>query len=345
MLKIGDKTISEDSSTFIIAEAGINHNGSLETAKKLVDVAVESGADCVKFQKRDLSSLYTPSMLKNPNLDSQGLHNMISLLKEVELSEENYKELTKYCESKGILFLCTPWDRNSVDFLESLNVKAYKISSADLTNIPLIDYIASKNKPILLSTGMSSEEEIEKTVNFLKNKNAQFAILHCNSTYPSPFKDINLRFMNRLKEKHDVIVGYSGHERGISPSLAAVAIGAKIVERHFTLDKNMKGPDHSASLEPNELKQLVENIRNVESSLGKPHKKISRGEILTRETLAKSIVAKEKIISGQIITKDMLDIKGPGKGLSPQFLDNILNHPAKRDIEAEELFTEHDLPE
>lgn len=343
MLKIGDRTISEDSPAFIIAEAGINHNGSLETAKRLVDVAVESRADCVKFQKRDIDSLYTKKILENPNIDSQGLYNLISVLKKVELSDNEYKELFDYCQKKGILFLCTPWDKKSVDFLESLGVQAYKISSADLTNIPLIKYISSKGKPMILSTGMSSNEEIKHTVSILKNIKTNFALMHCNSTYPSPYRDINLRFMQKLSGDYSVITGYSGHEKGISVTLAAVAMGAKIVERHFTIDKTMQGPDHSASLEPSELKELVSNIRIIESAMGHPHKKLSRGEILTREGLAKSIVSRAFIKKGEIIKENMLDVKGPGKGLSPQLLDKLINKPAKRDIKPDDLFLEEDI--
>jgi N-acetylneuraminate synthase len=344
-MKIGNRIIGEGQPCFIIAEAGINHNGDFAIAKQLIDIAVDAKADCVKFQKRDLVSLYTPSMLANPNADSQGLHNMIEVLKQVELQEHHYRDLVDYCAKKGIMFLCTPWDKKSTDFLDSLGVLAFKVASADLTNIPLIKHIAGKGKPMIVSTGMSTEEEIEHTVSVLKKLGAQFALLHCNSTYPAPFRDINLRYMHVLKQRHSVPVGYSGHERGLAVSLAAVATGANIVERHFTLDRSMHGIDHAASLEPDELKQLVEHIRTIETALGQPVKRMSRGEILTRETLAKSIVAKVLIPKGTVITEDMLDVKGPGKGLSPQFLDCVINSVAMRDIPQDDLLNEDDLPE
>ncbi len=239
-IEINGTKIGFDEPCYIIAEIGINHNGKVRVAKELIDVAVESGANAVKFQKRDLNSIYKKEILENPNLESQGVEILIGVLKEVELEEEDYKEIIKYCEEKEITFLCTPWDKVSLDFLEKVNVPAYKIASADMTNFPLIKNVASTKKPIIISTGMSTLEEIEKTVDFIKKLNAQFVILHCNSTYPSHVEMLNLKMIPFLRERFNVPVGYSGHEISILPSLTAANLGAVIIERHITLDKNME---------------------------------------------------------------------------------------------------------
>ena len=226
---------------------------------------------------------------------------------------------------KKIIFMCTPWDKKSVDKLEKINVPAYKLASADLTNLDLIDYLSKTKKPIILSTGMSSEKEIEVTVNHLKLKKINFALLHTNSTYPTPAKDINLNYIDRLIQKYNIPIGYSGHERGTDSTLCAVAKGACIIERHITLDKEMEGPDHTASLDIKEFKALVESIRNLEISLGTNQpRKISQGELINRENLSKSIFATQNIKIGQKVTANMIDIKSPGHGLSPQYKSIII---------------------
>ena len=317
---------------FIIAEIGMNHNGNYKNATKLIDQAIKAGADCVKFQMRNLNELYSKSALDITSTDL-GTQYTLGLLKKFELSFDDYKRLSEYSRKKGILFLCTPWDKSSVDKLEKLNVKAYKIASADLTNIDLIDYIISKKKPIILSTGMSNEDEIKDTIKFLKTKKAVFSILHCNSTYPAPLKDINLNYLKNL-EKYNVPVGYSGHERGIATSLGAVAIGAKIIERHITLDRNMEGPDHAASLEFDDFELLVKGIRELQKSIGVQNKRsMTQGEMINRENLSKSIFAKKSIKKGEQIKKDMLEIKSPGQGLSPQYLTKIIGKKPCKDIE------------
>jgi len=342
-ITIGEIEIGEGNPCYIIAEIGINHNGKISLAKKLIDVASKIGANAVKFQKRDLDSIYRKEILDNPNLDSQGTEILIGVLKEVEFKEKEYKEIIEYCKEKKITFLCTPWDSVSVDFLEKLNVAGYKIASADMTNIPLIKHISNTKKPMIISTGMSTLEEIEKTVNFVKDLNSQFVLLHCNSTYPSPIDLLNLKMIHLLKEKFCVPIGYSGHETSIYPSIAAVNLGALVVERHITLDKKMEGLDHAASLEPNEFEQLIKGIRESELALGKAEKKMTRGEILQREVLAKSLVCSSVIEVGDIFSKSNIEIKSPAKGLSPQYYYEILDKKSKRKIEKGEYILDSDL--
>ena len=258
--------ILDQKKIFVIAEIGNNHNGSFELALKMVDSAKEAGADCVKFQMRNMSSVYRKKSLAKHGEDL-GTEYVLDLLERFQLSVNDHKQIARYCEEKEILYMCTPWDLESIQTLENLKVQAYKVASADLTNLPLIEKLIETNKPLILSTGMSSSQEIEFTVNFLNERNAEFALLHCNSTYPAPFHDINLNWLKKLRDIHPLI-GYSGHERGSAITLAAVGLGAKIVERHFTFDRNMEGPDHAASLEPDEFKLLIDGIREVEEALG-----------------------------------------------------------------------------
>jgi N-acetylneuraminate synthase len=344
-IKIGDRFIGEGESTFIIAEIGLNHNGQLSLAKKLIDIAVESKVDAVKFQKRDLSSLYKHDILENPLLGEQSLQYILPILKKFELTNEEFIEINEYCKSKGIIFLCSAWDKKSVDFLESLEIPLYKMASPDLTNFDLLEYIASKKKPIILSTGMSSLSEIENTINFLNEKKCQLVLLHCNSTYPASFYDINLKFMNTLLNKFNLPVGYSGHERGIAISTAAVVMGACVIERHLTLDRTMVGPDHAASLEPRGFIKLVRDIRNLEKSLGSGTKWFSRGEIINKETLGKSLVSATDIPEGVSIQREMITAKGPGKGVSPQRLFDLIGKKSIRDIKKDTYFLEQDFGE
>lgn len=343
IIEIGGVEISKNNPCYIIAEIGINHNGKLDLAKKLIDSAVDAGANAVKFQKRSLKELYKNELLDNPNLESQGFEILVGVLKEVEFGESEYQEIINYCKEKNITFLCTPWDISSVEFLEKFNVPAYKIASADMTNFPLLKHICSKNKPLIISSGMSEMNEIEKTVNFLKNENANFILLHCNSTYPSPIDSLNLKLIPELSEKFQISVGYSGHESGIIPSLTAANMGAVLIERHITLDKTMEGIDQSASLEPQEFTKLVKNIRDSEKAKGKPIKHMTRGEILQREVLGKSIVCSKDIDIGEKFTEKNLEVKGPAKGLSPQYYYEILGKPSRRKIQKGEYIQTNDL--
>jgi len=342
-IKIGDRLIGDGQPTYVIAEIGVNHNGILDLAIELIDVSVSAGADAVKFQKRRLDKLYSKRYLENVNAGEKTLRYLLPILQQVELPAEAYHKLIEYCRAKGITFLCSAFDIESADFLDSLGVPAYKVASADLTNIPLLSHLAKKRKPLILSTGMSRMEEVEFTVNFLKESNVEFALLHCNSTYPAAFEDINLRFMDQLR-RFEVPVGYSGHERGIAVSTVAAALGASIIERHITLDRTMDGPDHAASLEPQGFKKMVRDIRQVSQALGTGEEKFfSRGEILNREVLGKSLVARRQIQPGETILPEMVTVKGPALGISPQRYTELVGKVAERAIEEDEPFQERDL--
>ena len=339
-----DKTIVGDKKVFVIAEIGNNHNGDFNRAKMMVDKVVEMGADCAKFQMRQIKEVYRSKSLKKTGEDL-GTEYIIDLLNKFELSIEQQRNLSDYCKSKGILYMCTPWDIKSVEILETFKVPAYKVASADLTNLPLLDCLAKTKKPLILSTGMSNNDEIKLTVDFLNKRKVKFVLLHCNSTYPAPVQDINLNWIKDLKKIHK-LVGYSGHERGINVSLGAVALGAKVIERHFTIDRKMEGPDHAASLEFDEFKKLIEGCREMELALGNsdsPERKFSQGEMINRENLAKSLVASKKLRKGQIISHDNIKVLSPGQGLSPQNYDLLIGLKLKRDMEMEDYFFSSDL--
>ena len=342
-IMIDNCLIGDGHPTYIIAEIGVNHNGIPQLAFDLIDIAVDAGADAVKFQKRSLKDLYPQKYLDNVNAGEKSLRYLLPILQKVELPESTFHEIVAYCKKKKITFLCSAFDKESADFLETLDIPAYKVASADLTNLPLLDHLVAKGKPLILSTGMCRADEVDFTVKFLKERGAQFALLHCNSTYPAAFEDINLRYMDQLRG-YGVPVGYSGHERGIAVSTVAAALGASILERHLTLDRAMDGPDHAASLEPQGFKKMVRDIRLVTMALGAGEEKFfSRGEILNRETLAKSLVAARHIEAGETIVSDMVTVKGPGLGLSPQRYPELIGRVAGRGIEADEPFVESDL--
>jgi len=342
-IEIDNVLIGKNNPCYIIAEIGINHNGKLDLAKQLIDVAVSAEANAVKFQKRSLNQLYKNDLLNDPNLESQGFEILIGVLKEVEFGEDEYQQIIEYCKEKNITFLCTPWDTDSVDFLEKFNVPAYKIASADITNFPLLKYVCSKNKPMIISSGMSEMNEIEKTVEFLKNQQANFILLHCNSTYPSPIDLLNLELIPVLSEKFQVPIGYSGHESDIIPTLTASNLGAVVVERHITLDRTMEGIDQSASLEPEEFSTLVKYIRDSEKAKGKPIKRMTRGEVLQREVLGKSLVCKTDIQKNEEFSEKNIDVKGPARGLSPQYYYEILGKKSKRQIKKGDYIQTDDL--
>ena len=342
-IKIEGVDIGKEYPCYIIAEIGVNHNGKLSLAKKLIDASIESGVNAVKFQKRDLKSLYRKESLENPNSESQGFEILLAELQEVELTKNGYMEIIDYCKKKKITFLCTPWDMPSVDFLEELDIVAYKISSGDMTNFPLIKYVSKTRKPIIISTGMSKIEEIEKMVSFVKEQNIPFVILHANSTYPSPIESLDLNLIPEFRKKFDLLVGFSGHEIGIIGSITAANMGAVIIERHITLDKTMKGLDHSSSLEPNEFKEMVSLIRLSEKAKGKPIKKMTRAEVLQREVVSKSIVCVLDICKDEIFSDKNIEAKGPEKGLSAQYFFDIIGKKSPRDIKCGEYVLEEDM--
>jgi N-acetylneuraminate synthase len=269
----------------------------------------------------------------------------LCLLTKFELGVEQHRELSIYCKTKGILYMCTPWDTKSIEILESFNVPAYKVASADLTNLPLLDKLSSTKKPLILSTGMSTSAEIKCTVNFLNKRNVNFILLHCNSTYPAPLHDINLKWVEKLKLFHP-LVGYSGHERGINVSLAAVALGAKVLERHFTLDRKMEGPDHAASLEFEEFRNLIIGCREIEEALGNhesSNRSLSQGEMINRENLGKSLVASRKLKKGDVLKSEDIIVLSPGQGLSPQYFESLIGLKLNRDLDIEDYFFKSDL--
>lgn len=340
-VSIGKHNIHETSPTFVIAEIGNNHNGDLTLAKQLVDLAYEAGADCAKFQMRSMESLYKSTAHDASDL---GAEYTLDLLRRFQLSDKELFEAFDYCRSLGMTPLCTPWDSDSLQKLENYGMEAYKVASADLTNDKLLIELAATGKPLICSTGMSKESEIQHAVELLRNRGCEFAILHCNSTYPTPFKDINLKYLKRLKEISGSIVGYSGHERGTAIPVAAVAMGAKVIEKHFTIDKEMEGNDHKVSLLPEEFTAMVTQIRDLESALGSDKSRdMSQGEMMNREILAKSLIANQSITKDTVITRDMLDIKSPGQGLQPCYLEQLVGLSCKRDMLAGDYFYNSDL--
>lgn len=325
---------------FIIAEAGDNHNGNLELAFQLVDKAAQAGADCVKFQTFVTEEVISKRAEKAEyQKESTGAdESQYEMVKKLELSFDNFRLLQQYAKEKGLTFLSTPFDIPSVDFLNSIAIPCFKIPSGEITNLPYLIRIAQTGRDIILSTGMAEIEEIEAAIRALRENGAgEISLLHCNTEYPTPMEDVNLRAMLTLKEKFGVRVGYSDHTKGIEVPIAAAAMGAEIIEKHFTLDHNMEGPDHKASLEPDELKAMVEGIRNIEKALGNGIKTASRSEKKNMDIARKSIVARRKIAKGEILTEDNLAVKRPGNGISPMKWYEILGTKAVRDFEEDEM--------
>jgi sialic acid synthase SpsE/sugar phosphate isomerase/epimerase len=330
---VKNREISESSPSFIIAEIGNNHQGDISLAKELVDHAVAADVDCVKFQMRNMKNLYKDSGENDVSADL-GAQYTLDLLSKFQLTNDELIEVFDYAKSKGVLPLCTPWDIESLKTLEKYGMDAYKVASADFTNFELLEAISNTGKPFFCSTGMSSESEIKETVTFLGGLGANYVLLHCNSTYPTPFKDVNLKYLTRLKEITGALVGYSGHERGICVPIASIALGARVIEKHLTTNTTFEGTDHKVSLLPNELKEMVIQIRQVEEGLGSDEKprEITQGELLNRENLAKSLVAVIDIMPGEVVTREMVEIKSPGQGLQPNRLNDLIGKKADRKI-------------
>lgn len=327
----------------VIAEAGVNHNGSIELAKQLVDKAVEAGVDFIKFQTFKAANLVTKKARQaeyQKNNIGGGDDSQYQMLKKLELTQEEHFELIEYCNQKGVRFFSTAFDFDSIEFLDSLHLGLWKIPSGEITNYPYIKKIAQKQGDVILSTGMSTSEDIQNAVDVLlrwgKTKD-QITILHCNTEYPTPFEDVNLRAMLSIKENFGTQVGYSDHTRGIEVPIAAVALGATVIEKHFTLDRNMSGPDHKASLEPDELKAMVSAIRNIEKALGSSEKKVTDSERKNIAVARKSIVAARNISKGEILTEENLTVKRPGTGISPMRWEEVLGTTAVRDFQEDEL--------
>lgn len=326
---------------FIIAEAGVNHNGSLETAKRLVDAAAQAGADCVKFQtyitEEDTSVFAAQADYQKQNTGDGG-QSQYEMLKKLELGYEQFRELKRYCGEKGILFLSSPFELRSVAFLEEIGIPFWKIASSEVTNYPFLKKIAQTGKPIVMSTGMCTLQEIRQAVDVLEScGEREIVLLQCNTEYPTPMQDVNLRAMQGLQKEFGYPVGYSDHTQGIEIPIAAAALGAVIIEKHFTLDKHMVGPDHIASLDPKELEAMVRAIRNVEMALGSPAKEISESERKNRVAARKSIVAARDIRRGEILTEENIAAKRPGGGISPMRWEELLGQRAVRDFIRDEM--------
>ena len=343
VLRIGRREIGRDHPTFVIAEIGNNHNGSVALAKQLVDLARDAGADAVKFQLRDLDALYRQRGAATAGEDL-GVQYTLDLLRRFSLPAEQLFEVFDHARDADIDVLCTPWDEPSVAALVDYGVPAFKIASADLTNHELITYAAGTGRPLILSTGMSRESEIVETVALLRARAASFALLHCQSTYPAPYKDLNLAYLDRLAEIGQCVVGYSGHERGWHVPVAAVAQGALVIEKHFTVDTSMEGNDHTVSLLPDEFRQLVAQIRDIESAMGTATARaVSTGEAMNRVTLAKSLVAARPLPAGTVISSDDVATKSPGRGLQPNTLPHLLGRTLRRPMAEGDFFFDGDL--
>lgn len=320
---------------FIIAEAGDNHNGDFDLALKLVDKAAEAGADCVKFQTfvtENVVSTYAEKAEYQKENTAPG-ESQFDMIKKYELSFDQYREIQKYCEKRKIMFLSTPFDLDSIDFLQEINIPFWKIPSGEITNLPYLEKIAKTGKNIVLSTGMSTMDEISMALNILRQNGAgTVTLLQCNTEYPTPYEDANIKAMEMLRKTFHVPVGYSDHSLGIEVPIAAVACGATMIEKHFTLDKNMEGPDHKASLEPDELKNMVSAIRHIEAALGNGEKKPSPSEIKNKDIARKSIVANCNIKKGELLTEANLYIKRPGNGISPMQWHEVVGTRAVKDF-------------
>jgi N,N'-diacetyllegionaminate synthase len=328
--------------TFIIAEIGVNHNGFLNLAKNLIDVAVDAGVDAVKLQtfKADKLVSQTAQKAEYQKQATAADESQYEMIKKLELDENAHRELIGYCNKKNIMFLSTPFDLGSIDMLNNLGVSIFKISSGEITNLPYLRHVGSIGKDVILSTGMADLGEVESALNILIKEGLprkKITILHATTEYPCPMDEVNLRAMQTIRDAFGCNVGYSDHTRGIEVAIAAVAIGASVIEKHFTLDRSLPGPDHKASLEPDELKAMVNSIRNIDQAIGDGIKRPSKSEYKNKPIARKSLVATSAIIKGEVFSEANLTVKRPGTGLSPMRWDEVLGRKAPRSFEADEL--------
>ncbi len=343
-LRIAGREIGAGAPVFAIAEIGLNHNGRVDHGRRLIDLAVAAGADCAKFQMRDLASLYRHSGATDDAREDLGSQYVLDLLSRFELSPDEMVVLFEHCRDVGITAMCTAWDVESVRRLDDYGIDAFKVASADLTNHDLLRAVARTGRPVIMSTGMSDESEIVDAVSVLRGGGASFALLHCNSTYPAPFRDVNLRYISRLAEIGHCPVGYSGHERGHHVAVAAVAAGARIIEKHLTSDRSMEGNDHKVSLLPDEFADMVRQLRDVDESLGDDGARSpSQGELMNRVTLAKSLVATRDLAPGDTVRAEDLEVKGPGRGLQPNRRDELVGRQVRRSVACGGFFYPSDL--
>jgi N,N'-diacetyllegionaminate synthase len=337
-VNIGGKVIGQEEPVFVVAEAGVNHNGKFDLGKRLVDVAKASGADAVKFQTFKLSRVVTKYAEKAEyQKRAGGGESQYEMLRKLELSFEDTERLFDYAKQKGIIFFSSAFDEESVDLLDHLGVCAFKVASGEITNFPLLRYIAKKRKPVILSTGMSTFEDVKRALDTLReNGTDEIVLLHCVTSYPARVKDVNLRTIETLRNRFRLPVGFSDHTLSMAVPVAAVALGAVVIEKHFTVDRNLRGPDHKASLEPDQLKEMVAAIRDVEKAMGTGEKKLTKDEEKIRNLVRRSVVARVDIPKGEIITESMLDTKRPGTGIDPRNMDLIIGRRAKRRIVRDE---------
>ncbi len=327
----------------VIAEAGVNHNGDLSVAKKLIEVAAEAGADYVKFQtfkSSNVVSIYAPKATYQENNAPEEGNTQIEMIRKYELDVAAHIELVDYCKHCNIKFLSTAFDLESVDFLASLSLDYWKIPSGEITNYPYLRKVGAFNDKIILSTGMSTQLEVEETLNVLIDAGTlreNITLLHCNTQYPTPFEDVNLNSMLTLKNAFQLNVGYSDHTLGIEVPIAAVALGASIIEKHFTLNRNMEGPDHKASLEPHELRTMIQSIRHIEKAMGDGVKRVSNSERENLVVARKSIVAKQNILCGEMFSEENITVKRPGTGISPMLWNDVIGQIAARDFHSDDL--------
>lgn len=334
--------MKENRKILIIAEAGINHNGSLDMARQIIEAASEAGADIVKFQTYIANAIVTQGTdkakyQKETTGDSESQYEM---LKKLEMNRDSHIKLMTYCDKKGVEFLSSPFDHNSIDMLAKLKLKRFKVPSGEITNLPYLRHIGKYGKPTILSTGMSTLKEIEAALKVLEAAGTprdKITVLHCNTEYPTPMKDVNLNAMLTIRDTFSIQVGYSDHTLGVEVPIAAVAIGATVIEKHFTLDRNLPGPDHCSSLEPDELEAMVHAIRNIEKAFGDGIKRPSISEEKNKPCVRKSIVAKRDIKKGEILTEENLAVKRPGIGISPMRWDEVIGSVAIKDWKADEL--------
>jgi N,N'-diacetyllegionaminate synthase len=333
-------------SVFIIAEAGVNHNGSADLARKLIDVAVDSGADAVKFQTFKAENLVAKNAQKADYQKqiTSASESQFNMIKKLEFDVETHKELIAYCQEKDIIFLSTPFDHESIDLLSGLKMEIFKIPSGEITNLPYLRHIGSLGKRVILSTGMSNIAEVEDALSILTNSGTakeNITVLHANTMYPTPMEDVNLNAMLTIHKAFGVAIGYSDHTLGIEVDIAAVAMGASVIEKHFTLDKTMDGPDHKASLEPKELKAMVDAIRNIEKALGFFEKKVSPSESDNINIVRKSIIASQIIKKGDLLTDKNITTKRPGNGISPMKWDDIIGTIATKDYQLDDMIIDY----
>lgn len=361
-IKIGNKTLGVGFPCFIIAEAGVNHNGSIEIAKKIIDAALKTGADAIKFQTFRTEKLVTHSLkqAKYQVKNTGKKESQYDMLKRLELSYDDFRKLKKYCDLRGMIFLSTPHScKEDVDILNEIGVPAFKLGSSDLTNTPFLEYVARKGKPVIISTGMGTMDEVRDAVKTIKKYNDKIIILHCTTSYPCRLDNVNLKAMINMQKEFNTMVGYSDHTLGTNVSLAAVILGACVIEKHFTLDKKSPGPDHKASIEPYEMMDMIKKIRQTEKLknknstmneipeikkiLGNGTKKPTKKEEEIKKVARKSIVANTHIKKGSIITANMLTIKRPGTGIEPKYLEEIKKKKAKKNIDKDHVISLEDV--